>query len=183
MKKGLIALVCAALVCAAAAAVLFRDVLFLPAWVQWQQRQIVCEGEAAPDRFELRGRRALARASDTVLWRSDAALRVQDILWCDVDRDGAEELLLLCWRRGRYGESRPFWVEHDEKSWSQHIYIYDWTAHGPRPRWMASDIGLDAAQWRFDGTRLLITDRTGAVSAWQWVSWGLRQVALPDAEA
>ena len=69
VKKGLIALVCAALVCAAAAAVLFRDVLFLPGWVQWQQRQIVCEGEAAPDRFELRERRALARASDKVLWR------------------------------------------------------------------------------------------------------------------
>ena len=182
MKKRLIALLGALLVCAAAAAVCFRDVLFLPGWVQWQERQIVCGGETAPERLELRGKRALARTADTVVWRSDAALRVQDILWCDIDRDGAEELLLLCWRRGRYGESRPFWVEHDEKSWSQHIYIYDWTADGPRPRWMASDIGLDAAQWRFDGTRLLITDRSGAVSAWQWVSWGLRQVAPPDAE-
>ena len=44
---------------------------------------------------------------------------------------------------------------------------------------MASDIGLEAEAWRFSETaRLVITDRTGAETAWDWLSWGLERVEL-----
>lgn len=42
---------------------------------------------------------------------------------------------------------------------------------------MASDIGLDAAAWRFDEQeRLVITEHSGAVSRWDWLSWGLERI-------
>ncbi|CAH0539924.1 hypothetical protein [Oscillospiraceae bacterium] len=42
---------------------------------------------------------------------------------------------------------------------------------------MASDIGLDAASWRFDAQqRLVITERSGRESAWDWISWGLSEL-------
>ena len=43
---------------------------------------------------------------------------------------------------------------------------------------MASDLGLDAASWRFDAQqRLVITERSGRESAWDWISWGLVRIA------
>ena len=113
-------------------------------------------------------------------WQPDPDTRVQDALTADMDRDGEAELLLLTWRQGRYGESRPFWVTEAEDGdrWTQHIDIYD-LGETVRPRWMASDIGLEAAGWRFSETaRLVITDRTGAETAWDWLSWGLERVEL-----
>ena len=86
--------------------------------------------------------------------------------------------LLLVWRWGRFGKSRPFWKTGPDWGWSQHIDIYDWTGKNFRPAWMASDIGLDAAAWQFDEQqRLVITERNGRESAWDWISWGLVRIA------
>ena len=101
-------------------------------------------------------------------------LNVQDFLFGDIDYDGNGELMILCWRIGRYGTARPFWVKDDEKTWSQHIYIYDWTGSEMKAEWMASDIGMDVAGWSFDRVdRLLITETSGRITRWDWVSWGL----------
>ena len=51
------------------------------------------------------------RLSGDVVWTSPKDLRVQQALSCDIDHDGQDELVLLCWRIGRYGKSKPFWVD------------------------------------------------------------------------
>ena len=148
----------------------------LPTWISWNTARIEIDGQT---QLLLSKKRVSVTAEGETVWRSGRELRVQDVLWCDVDRDEESELLLLCWKRGRYGSSRPFWVEEDEKTWSQHIYIYDWNAGEPKPVWMASDIGLEAASWTFDEVRrLVITDRTGEQTAWDWVTWGLSRIEL-----
>lgn len=155
-----------------------------PNWVSWQSREI--EGDAArgePTRIALTDKAVTVFSEDAAAWQSPAQTLVQDALWCDIDHDGARELLLLTWRQGRYGESRPFWVteEAGAREWSQHIDIYRWDGAALRPVWMASDIGLEAAAWRFDPVeRLVITSRDGSKSAWDWRSWGLEGVALPE---
>ena len=176
-KAWLIGTAAAVVVMLAAAALIWRNVLFLPPWIAWQETQIECGEAAGPARIELSGRRVRVYKGAEMVWETESRIRVQDVLWGDIDHDGAKELMLLCWRRGRYGRKRPFWVEKDEPEWSQHIYLYDWTENGIRPIWMASDIGLDAAAWRFDEReRLVITERSGAVSRWDWLSWGLERI-------
>ena len=45
---------------------------------------------------------------------------------------------------------------------------------------MASDIGMDAKRWRFDEReRLVITERNGRESAWDWLTWGLSALGNP----
>lgn len=171
-------------ICLLASAVFFlllRNGYILPAWITWEKAQIQCRPEAGePEEIVLERRTVTVFDQGEAVWQSDREIRVQDVLWGDIDHDGAKELMLLCWKRGRYGDSRPFWVTEDEKTWSQHIYLYDWTDGEIRSIWMASEIGMDVVQWSFDETdRLVITDRNGEQSAWDWISWGLSRLAEP----
>ena len=157
---------------------LWRGVEFLPGWIRWEQAEF-SGGAGEPERICLENRRLRVMAGEEILWQPEDGVRTQSFLWCDINHDGAGELLLLCWRQGRYGNSRPFWVEEDENSWSQHIFIYQWTGETMRPLWMASDLGREVESWRFDEEqRLVLTERSGQTTAWDWVSWGLRHIPL-----
>lgn len=174
-------------VCLLTAAGLFaayRAGAFLPGWISWQERRL--EGTAGePEAMVLADRTLQVLDGEAVLWQTAEGVLVQDALWCDIDRDGGRELLLLCWRRGRYGPSRPFWEEEKtDWGWSQHIFLYRWTGETMRPLWMASDVGREVTGWSFDETRrLTLTDRDGQITAWDWVSWGLTNIPLPQRTA
>lgn len=160
----------------------------LPHWIPWQEAQLVCDGDGQPDEILLTDRQVRVLRDGATLWETGEDLAVQDVLWCDIDHDQQEELLLLCWRQGRYGPSRPFWVTQEEidkdKEWSQHIFIYEWDGMEIHPSWMASDIGMEAHHWVFDPIqRLVITDTQGKATAWDWVSWGLSSIDLVPPEA
>ena len=85
------------------------------------------------------------------IWSSPEDILVQDAMICDIDGDGAVEILLLCWKIGRFGASRPFWVEQDEKSWSQHLFVYEYGTDGVTPQWMSSYMGTDVAEMTVSG--------------------------------
>ena len=185
MKRYRWALLGFAVCLLAAAAVVFFCVESedLPAdWIVWNTAELRGHTEQGePESIVLRNKRVTVRHNGEQVWQTEAEITVQDILWCDIDHDEQNELLLLCWKRGRYGANRPFWVTEDETDWSQHIYIYDWTDGAIQPIWMASDIGLEAETWQFDETRrLVITDRNGRTTAWDWVSWGLTGIPLKE---
>lgn len=144
-------------------------------WVLWENREL-CDASL---QYEIRlNRKAVAVQYDNeVIWTSPAGVKVQDVLSCDVDGDKEDELVLLCWKRGRYGKDKPFWVKKDEKSWSQHIFVYEYQGQTVKPKWMSSYIGQDIITIAADKNkapfhRLLLTDREGRVSSWVWNFWG-----------
>ena len=113
-------------------------------------------------------------AGDSNLWQSEAAWHVQDFLTCDIDRDGSTELLLLVWRRGNYGPSKPFWVKRNDTNWSQHIFIYNRQGETFVPQWMSSQLRPKVARWAVQGTdTLFILTPDGTETLWQWGQWGL----------
>ncbi len=158
---------------------------FLPGWVRWESR--VCfDGE---DGVEIRLEKKQVRlfAGGICFWTSPPEIRVQDALSCDIDGDGAQELLLLCWKQGRFGSSRPFWIESDETDWSQHLFVYEYDRESVRAQWMSSYMGVDAAELsaeELSGGRqpawgLRIADPDGNVSRWVWDSWGFTRTDAP----
>lgn len=122
------------------------------------------------------GRRLKVTRNDRIIWEMDKNVLVQSTLLGDIDHDGKDDLIVLCWKRGRYGKHRPTWVRHDEIGYSQHIFIYTIKEDKVVPRWMASDIGMDAASFRFDDGVLSITDTKGEVTKWIWRTWGLEKL-------
>lgn len=175
MRRKAIGVIAALAALLAAGWWLLEAGVLLPAWISWEEREILCG--ASPEKVVLEDRTVTVWDGGSAAWQSGRDIQVQDVLWGDIDHDGEAELMLLCWKRGRYGKSRPFWVTEDEKTWSQHIYLYDWKDGAVSPIWMASDIGMEAVEWSFDETdRLVITDREGRKTAWDWLSWGLTKL-------
>ena len=157
--------------------------VFLPGWISWQDARMTGETDGEPDAVVLENKTVRVQRKEEIVWESERGIRVQDVLWCDIDHDDARELLLLCWRQGRYGDSRPFWVEENDTAWSQHIFIYRWTGETMQPVWMASELGREVESWSFDEERrLVLTDRRGRETAWDWLSWGLTNIPLEPAE-
>ena len=54
------------------------------------------------------GRVTLSTAAGEPLWSSPQSWMVQDLQFLDIDHNGQEDLLLLCWKEGRYGSYHPF---------------------------------------------------------------------------
>ena len=189
----------AAALAAAAVSFAWHKSAFLPRWIIWQEKEEIYgfsetdtentdeklwtneskdESNLNQLKFILKNKRLELDKDNTVLWTSPKDILVQDFLWCDINHDNKAELVILCWRIGRYGNAKPYWVENDEHTWSQHIYIYELRDNEEiHPIWMASDIGMDVKDWSFDDIdRLVITETSGRRTSWDWVSWGLSLV-------
>jgi hypothetical protein len=147
----------------------------LPGWILWEKSSTL--NAAGGYEISLSDRSVHVVCDGESIWDSPQGVKVQQVLSADIDRDGEEELILLCWKRGRFGEHKPFWIKKDERGWSQHIFVYQYAGDEIRPMWMSSQIGEDvvsmACVGKKSGERLLcLTDRMGDNGYWRWGSWG-----------
>ena len=162
------------MITAAVSAAVFLDVIIPPAYSAPADKTV--RDEEGDITVSEKGRELDVYRGDTKIWSSPGEILVQDFLTADIDRDGSSELLILCWKRGRFGKHRPTWVRSDEIRWSQHIFIYEMEGDAVLPKWMASDIGIKAASWEYRDGMLYITDTVGAVTKWKWIHWGLEKM-------
>ena len=146
---------------------LWRGGVLLPRWADFRERETaffrLSRGQLTLNGFEN--------------WSPGETVRVQDALICDIDADGADELVLLCWRIGSYGAHRPFWVRANDRAWGQHIFIYELERDGPRPSWMSSALSFEIASWTLlRGRWLCLSSPDGEESLWGWLRWGLERL-------
>lgn len=137
---------------------LWRNGSFLPGWISWSNEMLYDR----TGRYEitLKDRAVKVVYDNNVIWNSPNKVRVQQAVSHDIDHDQEDELLILCWKRGRFGESRPFWMDRDEKKWSQHIFIYEYDQEEIRPKWMSSYIGQDVVRMSVcDESKMMAEER------------------------
>lgn len=154
---------------------LWENGVFLPRWIPWDHAAF----SDRSDNYEilLTKRSVSVYADGTLLWTSPKKIMVQDALSLDIDHDQEDELILLCWKKGAFSDYKPFWVKTDERTWSQHIFVYEYNSGEIRPKWMSSYLGQDIADISACGSeetayRLLFTDPAGNISSWYWDTWG-----------
>ncbi len=151
---------------------------FLPRWIHWKSGTF-SDRTGKYDVF-FNGKSVCVTYDSSIIWNSPDGVKVQDALTCDIDNDREDELVLLCWKKGRYGPQKPFWADWDERTWSQHIFIYEYEQEKIRPKWMSSYIGQDVAEMTVNVgkaslNRLFLTDPGGKINCWVWDSWGFRK--------
>lgn len=192
----------AALICIGAAIYIIAHYeAAFPKWAAWESGTFY--DQSGQYLIELRRKSISIIYNDSVTWSSPDEIKVQQALSRDIDNDGDDELILLCWKKERFGSSKPFWIDEDEKEWSQHIFVYEYgydieskieagglspgdtiSAAVPgkiRPKWMSSYIGQDVAKISVSDSksapcRLLLTAPDGNVSDWVWDSWGFTRI-------
>ena len=182
-KTGVILIVSgtvvAAVIIAASAVNAWTRGLFLPGWIEWKQ---YTEYDISQDpeilRITLNNKMLTVNdGTEGIIWQADKDILVQDFLYEDIDHDGVRELLILCWKIGKYGERVPQFGSGEDHKWHQHIYIYRWQDEIMKPIWMASEIGLNVKEWRFDTEeRLVLTEPDGRETHWDWIDWGLESI-------
>lgn len=140
--------------------------------------ETVCFSDGSTLELTLSHSRFTALRQGLSCWQSEPGWHVQDFLTGDLDRDGSTELLLLVWRRGNYGSSKPFWVKQNDTRWSQHIFIYDQQNGQFTPQWMSSQLRPQVARWQlYEKNQLFILTPDGTETLWQWGQWGLVRTA------
>ena len=154
-----------------------------PDWVTWQEKTETADldGDGTAETLTLEGRSFTARRGEALLFETPEEWQTADLLHADIDRDGTEEVLLLVWKQGSYGDYRPFWVEENDSDISEHIFIYKCDPDRLRPIWMSSALDLPVRDWTADHAgRLHLTAPDGSEQAAAWEGWGLKY--LDEAE-
>ena len=101
-----VCLITAMVFMAVAVFVMDRSGGFLPEWITWEEREIDA-GDGIT--VILHKREVRISKNDVPVHKINKTVKVQDMLITDLDRDDDPELVLLCWRRGKYGPAQPFW--------------------------------------------------------------------------
>lgn len=152
----------------------------LPSFIVWKEKTFSADADAdgKEDAFALKGRRLRITAGtvpDKAVYETEQDIFVQDAFAADLDHDGVPEVILLTWRRGSFGNSKPFWIEEDDDSYSQHIFIYHYENGGLTQVWLSSDIGTGVREMSVDeNARIHLISEAGNESLWAWEDWGLR---------
>ena len=169
---------------------------YIPAWIRWNEKEVTVYGDESALQDESNGESSDSASRVMVkLWKkklevtnssgettfvSKKDFKVQDVLVTDIDRDGDKEMIVLLWKHGLYGKHRPFWIEKDEKNYSQHVFIYDVDEVGNvSEKWCASDMGIVARRIRLmdkNDSIFLMEDKDKNCTLWMWDSWGVKTV-------
>ena len=147
----------------------------IPSWVTWESADIATTlPDGTPVQASLSEAELVVRDADgDVVARTEPGWRVQQAVEADVEEDGAKELIALCWRRGSYGSSRPFWVTDQDDAWTQHLFVLRPTTSGFEPVWMSSDLGMHVIDLEAPTPRrVLLASLEGEATTWEWQGWG-----------
>lgn len=150
---------------------------YIPSWIEWKSKEIT----VYEDTIKLRKKKLeVFDSNGKVTYSSKDDFKVQDVLVTDIDRDSDKEMIVLLWKHGRYGMHKPFWVEKDEKNYSQHVFIYDVDEAGNvSEKWCASDMGTVAGRIKLmdkNDSIFLMEDKDKNCTLWMWDSWGVKTV-------
>lgn len=174
-KKYLLILMAAATLVAAIVLFWWKG-SFLPSSIPWTKSRFDWESEEVI----LANRQVKIMSEGRMIYCSDWNWNIQAVGYADLDQDGVEELIFLTWKRGNYGDHRPFWVEKNDWNLKQHIFIFhrdEERKEKLRPMWMSSEVGKTIADLTTGASgTVILTEDDGDLSVWKWEGFGLKMV-------
>lgn len=135
------------------------------------------------------------REGNRLLWKTSEDWTIQSCHTADADNDGFEELLLVLWKKGSFGSSRPMWQKGKDDAYSNHLFLYRLVSGKIKPVWCSSAlvhpiINLEVQDINQDGkNELKVVEGPSAGPAynlrqqfsrrstnWVWQGWGFVQI-------
>ena len=134
--------------------------------------------------------RLVVEVGELTIWETPGNWWVSDFVLGDSTGDGILNLNLSVWKEGSFGESKPFWVTNEDKSFKNHLFIYKLVNRSFKPVWQSSN--LDRPNHKIsleddDGkNRLVVIEGeydnpwVRQVAVWAWNGWGFSKIAVQD---
>jgi hypothetical protein len=128
------------------------------------------------------------------LWQSPPEWKVSQILLADADNDGCEELLMVLWKHGSYGDIQPFWQEEEDHTYSCHLFMYRLHAGRIKAAWCSSALDKPIQNLSVQvnsAEEIVLKIQEGSAfsllyplnklflprpGTWQWQGWGFTRV-------
>ncbi|MBQ7707650.1 MAG: hypothetical protein IJT72_07715 [Lachnospiraceae bacterium] len=178
-----------AVLCIALFYFLYKRGFFLPKYITWNNQSDTFTIDNKTVDFKLSKRKLSIIDHDTgeLLYKAPKEWLVSDYFFADIDSDERNEVVLIVWKRGSFGEHKPFWHKGKDNKWTQHIFIYEWDSERKDrldPKWMSSGLGIKVHKFEVDEkNRVHFIDDEGEETVWQWLGWGLTLVdVIPVSE-
>ena len=148
------------------------------------------DGNGRKETYRLEDHRVYVYQDADLIWESPSEWKVTHLVLADVDHEGQEEILMVLWKRGSFGSSRPLWMEGPDNDYGNHLFMYRLASGRMKPVWCSSAIpypimDLQVEQDEDGKLELLITEGppTGSLyslrklfyrhqTLWQWQDWG-----------
>lgn len=151
-------------------------------------RHLDLDGDGIRERYSLRDGILRVEVGSRQIWETPACWWVDYFFLGDANNDGRPELNLLLWKEGSFGPQRPFWVEGEDRSVKNHLFVFKLEEGEIKAVWQSSNLdrpNLRAALIDRDGDgkkELLALEGTYTGSGefqltlWQWNGWGFSRL-------
>ncbi len=130
----------------------------------------------------------VVRVGTKIIWKSPENWWIDDFFIGDATNNGKPELCLSVWKEGSYGPYKPFWVDKDDTSVKNHLFIYRIEDSTLKPIWQSSNLDypiINASLMDIDGdgeNELVVKEGSYTdpnqqeISLWKWDEWGFKRI-------
>lgn len=152
-------------------------------------------GDGTNEQYYLgRGQLRVSQANK-LIWSSDDRWWVDSFVLADSNNDGVTELNISLWKKGRFGSSKPFWIEDDQQTVSNHFFVYKMVENEIKMVWGSSDLkspncSFEIYDYDRDGkNELVVLEGIGKwysrcvgiqFATWRWNGWGFTNLTRTE---
>jgi hypothetical protein len=152
------------------------------------------DGNGKTEEYSLTDNVLSVEEEGQMLWRSPQDWHVDGFSLGDADNDGKSNLVFSLWKKGSFGEVKPFWHEGEDVSYKNHLFVYKLEGDTFRPVWCSSDLSrpilsFDVKDHDGDSLNELVVsegrykklageryttdpDAKLRTTVWKWEEWG-----------
>lgn len=74
------------------------------------------------------------------VFSSNPEYDVKEVFCKDFDNDNKPEIALSLWKKGNFGNSKPFWIKENDDSYKMHLFLYKYENGKIKPFWHSSNL-------------------------------------------
>jgi hypothetical protein len=154
------------------------------------------DGDGAAEEYVLADHVLTVKEGAQQLWQSPKGYHIDSFALGDVENRGKETLVVSLWKKGSFGEMKPFWHKDKDEDYKNHLFVYQLQDNVFKQVWCSSNLDrpilsfsirdingdglneliVEEGQYKKTSGEKYAADPKGKrrTAIWQWEEWGFR---------
>ncbi len=124
---------------------LLAVILGMAAWLKWGYKLSASQtlygdtdDNGLREKYSLNNQQLHVYEGSQLIWHTPKEWQVKQIKLADADNNDQTELLLVIWKKGSFGNSKPFWFKGPDDQLTCHLFVYHLLAGRMKAVWCSS---------------------------------------------